>query len=83
MGHRGWGLGRYERGRYRKSVIDRVHGVIELTGHWRPPVLMIERLMGLPDGWLRPPETPVVPAVAAVIGRLIIDHLAGRTEAAS
>lgn len=61
MGRRGWSLGRYEQGRYRKSVIERVHGVIQSLGHWRPPVLMIERLMGLPDGWLRPAETPSSP----------------------
>jgi len=38
MGHRGWGLGRRDQGRYRESVIDRVHGVIALVGHWRPHI---------------------------------------------
>lgn len=57
MGKRGWGLGRSERGRYRVSTRERVHGEMRSLGHWRPPVLMIERLMGLPDGWLRPAET--------------------------
>lgn len=57
MGDRGWGLGLHDQGRYRASMIERVHGVIRLTGRWRPPVLTIERLMGLPDGWLRPAVT--------------------------
>jgi hypothetical protein len=61
MGRRGWGLGRPEQRRYRVSTIERVHGVIASLGHWRPPVVMIERLMGLPDGWLRPAETPSSP----------------------
>lgn len=37
------------------------------TGHWRPPVLMIERLMGLPDGWLRPAETPSSPKSPSIL----------------
>ena len=54
MGRRGWGLGQNDKGRYKQSTIERVHGVIALTGHWRPPVLMVERLMGFPDEWLVP-----------------------------
>lgn len=68
MGRRGWGLGRYDQGRYRRSTIERVHGVITSIGHWRPPVLMIERLMGLPDRWLLPEETrssPTSPSSSA------------------
>jgi hypothetical protein len=58
MGRHGWGLTLQETGkRYSAGVRQRVHGVIESLGRWRPPVLMIETLMGLPPGWLRPEET--------------------------
>jgi len=58
MGRHGWGLGRFDQGRYKASTIDRVHGVIELTGRWRPPLAMLETLMGLPLTWLQLAETP-------------------------
>jgi hypothetical protein len=57
MGTHGWGLTQAGIGK-RSSVAMamRVLGVIESLGRWRPPVLMIEMLMGLPPGWLRPAE---------------------------
>lgn len=62
MGRHGWGLTRAVRPRrYRPDTVARVRGVIESIGRWRPPVAIIETLMGLPPGWLRPEETPSSP----------------------
>ena len=61
MGTHGWGLTHTGRTRYRSSTTSRVHGAIESSRHWRPPILMIETLMGLPAGWLWLVETPSSP----------------------
>jgi hypothetical protein len=60
MGRHGWGLTAHGIGKRSSLAMHlRVRGVIASLGRWRPPVLMIETLMGLPPNWLRPEGTPL------------------------
>jgi hypothetical protein len=62
MGRHGWGLTAHGIGqRSSLSMHRRVRGVITSLGRWRPPVLTIEILMGLPERWLSTAVTPSSP----------------------